>query len=342
LNWNALPVPKLAVDYVHNQLDPFTHEVSYTMDSYGLSMQQVIQRRALFRQRLDRYAQAGVKYITSKIQPITLPFTLVDRSDFQLLVLMPSQRLGMAAPFTQEEKTSLTSLSVVVSAAGDVSDGKLAVAVCNAGECAQGASDLATAGNITSLAIDLDRPLAVARGDVIRIIFEKQGGIKPIAFWTATLAYPTEGLIQTDAEGLRSGTGPLIVLRDALSDKVRLVHKGINFNTYELSGVQPYFYAEGCSLTAISRDVVKASCPAPSRLTRLELAMPGWLATVDGAGVNIERVREAFQEVALPKGDSTVRFTYMPAGMRPAILASLCTLAAVVLVWAYALARRLR
>jgi len=342
VNHHDLPAPKLTSDSMRDRLDPFFDGFWYTADIPGLTAQQRKERKALFRRRLDRYAQAGVKYVTSSVQPATLPFVPAQKDDFQPLPLRQSQHLEMAAPFTWEEKTSLTGLSVLISTHGGTADGRLAAMVCNAGECAQGASDLAAARDNAPLEIGLDRPLAVAKGDVLRVVFEKEGGTQPVAFFTATLDHALEDIrVQTDAQGLRPKTGPLIEFRDLVSDKAsRLVYKGINFNIYELPGVRPYFEAEGCSLTALSRDVVKASCPAPSRLIRLELAMPGWLASIDGVEVKIGRVKDVFQEVALPKGDSVIRFVFMPAGMRAAILVAACALAGVLAVLGYALVKK--
>ena len=344
LNWRDLPVPKLSIDYVRNQLDPFIrYGLMYRAGSDGLTMGQRAQRKILFRQRLDRYAQAGVKYITSRTQPATLPFMPELQNDLVPLALGQSRHLEMTAPFTQEEKTSLTGCSVLIGTYGGTSDGKLTATICNADECAQGAGDLATARDNAPLEITLDRPLSVAKGDAVRIVFEKQGGVHLVALWMATLAHPSEDIrVQTDGEGFRPGTVPSIEFRDQLSDKVRLVYKGVNFNLYELPGVKPYFEAEGCSLTAVSHDEVKASCADPSHLTRLELAMPGWKAYVNDTKVKIENIKEAFQQIALPKGDSTVRFVFMPTGMRLALIVASCTLAAVLFVLGYALVERFR
>jgi len=314
LNWNDLPVPKLSDDYVHSKILSSTDG------------------------RLNRYAQAGVKYITSRTHPETLTYIPKLQNDKEPLALKQSQHLEMVFPFTSEEKTSLTGLSVLIGTSGGTSDGKLTATICNASECAQGAGDPATAGDDAPLEIRLDRPLPMTKGGAVRIVFEKAGGSHPVILYMATLPRTAgEFPVQTDAEGLRPGTVPLVEFYDSISDEARLAYKGINFNLYELSGVEPYFEAEGCSLTATSRDAVKASCAAPSRLTRLELAMPGWRAYVDDTEVKIERVKEVFQEVALPKGDSTVRFVFMPVGMRLAIIIASCTLAGVLFALGYAL-----
>lgn len=84
---------------------------------------------------------------------------------------------------------------------------------------------------------------------------------------------------------------------------------------YELSGWRPYVAADGCRLEIASRASLTADCAAPSRLTRLELFMPGWRAWVNGFETPIVRVDELFQQIALPAGRSTVEYRFRPPYM---------------------------
>lgn len=43
--------------------------------------------------------------------------------------------------------------------------------------------------------------------------------------------------------------------------------------------------------------------------------MPGWSATVDGKAAKLTVAEAVFQDVALPPGTSTVKFTYNPPFM---------------------------
>ena len=93
--------------------------------------------------------------------------------------------------------------------------------------------------------------------------------------------------------------------------------------------MRDYLSAPNCRLTPSSRDRLGASCTRPSRLTRLELAMRGWSATVDGTSVPIDTIDGAFQAIALPAGDSDIAFAYAPRGFAWALLAAGLALAAV-------------
>ena len=60
------------------------------------------------------------------------------------------------------------------------------------------------------------------------------------------------------------------------------------------------------------RVVLNAQVEAPARLILTDLDYPGWLATVNGERVSIERFFGAFRSVTLPAGDHRVVFAYRP------------------------------
>lgn len=97
---------------------------------------------------------------------------------------------------------------------------------------------------------------------------------------------------------------PQPALREVFSDKVMRV--------FELANPAPYFSAPGCTLVADTRNSVEADCTAASSVTRLELFMRGWRATVNGEATPIAQTGEIFQRIALPAGRSTIRFEFAP------------------------------
>ncbi|WP_321796379.1 hypothetical protein [Caballeronia sp. J97] len=96
-------------------------------------------------------------------------------------------------------------------------------------------------------------------------------------------------------------------LKEVFNDKAMRV--------FELASPAPYFDAPGCTLVADTRNGVDANCTAASTLTRLELFMQGWRATVNGEAAPIAQTGEIFQRVELPAGRSTVRFEFLPPFM---------------------------
>ncbi len=90
---------------------------------------------------------------------------------------------------------------------------------------------------------------------------------------------------------------------------------------YQLNNPRPYFDAPGCQLIANSRETATLNCPSPATLTRLELFMPGWHATVNGKSQPLSETGEIFQKLDLPAGRSIVAFHFRPPFMRIAYLA---------------------
>lgn len=108
-------------------------------------------------------------------------------------------------------------------------------------------------------------------------------------------------------------------LQQGFASDVELVHRGRSMNIYQLSDTRDYFSAPSCTLKRLSRDRLITSCTRPSKLTRLELFMRGWSATVNGQPVPVGRSDAVFQTIDLPAGESEVEFAFYPPGFKPAL-----------------------
>jgi len=95
-------------------------------------------------------------------------------------------------------------------------------------------------------------------------------------------------------------------LRTAYSDAVMTI--------YELPHPSPYFeiVAGRCNMVPLERASATVDCSTPAVLLRRELFYPGWNASVNGTSATITAYKNLFQAIALPRGRSTVRFTYAP------------------------------
>jgi hypothetical protein len=100
----------------------------------------------------------------------------------------------------------------------------------------------------------------------------------------------------------------------------KLVFSSFSGDVYKLRGARPFFAAPGCVATPHSFDEVALDCRGPSALTRLELWMPGWQATVDGVREPIAKAA-VFQRVEVPAGRHTVSFDYNPYHLRAVCVA---------------------
>ncbi len=103
-----------------------------------------------------------------------------------------------------------------------------------------------------------------------------------------------------------------VTTAEAAHARLTLAFHDAGVQIWELPAPAPYFSAPGCSVSSGDRDSARLDCATDSRLTRLELAYPGWHATVDGKDATLGR-SDVFQRVAVPGGEHTVRFRYWPA-----------------------------
>lgn len=101
------------------------------------------------------------------------------------------------------------------------------------------------------------------------------------------------------------------VFRDSLATIYQLPHTRSFFSTSSSS----------CAVTSTDDNVATVDCAKPgATLLRTELSMTGWKATVNGKAAAITTVDGVYQQVTLPEGFSTVRFSFYPAHERYALL----------------------
>jgi hypothetical protein len=101
------------------------------------------------------------------------------------------------------------------------------------------------------------------------------------------------------------------VFRDALATIYLLPHTRPFFSTSSSS----------CAVTSTNDNVATVDCAQPgATLLRTELSMAGWKASVNGTAAPITTVNGVYQEVTLPEGFSTVRYSFTPPHERYALL----------------------
>ena len=95
---------------------------------------------------------------------------------------------------------------------------------------------------------------------------------------------------------------------------VRLVYHDAFARVYQLPSPAPLFSTSGsrCSVETQGWNAATVRCPSPARLVRRVLTFPGWRATVQGRGAPVRTAQGLFQEISLPAGTSSVRFTFAP------------------------------
>ena len=107
---------------------------------------------------------------------------------------------------------------------------------------------------------------------------------------------------------------------------------------YELPSPRPFLSTTSSSCTVTSSNVNEATVNCPSggsTLIRTELAMAGWKAYVNGKAVTMKSSDGAYQAVPVPKGTSTVTFTFLPPHEKDAILIGLLAGLFLIATWVY-------
>jgi hypothetical protein len=338
LNYNDLPVPAITAKYIKENLDPYAYPIIFIPGWGNLSTEQQFDRKKIFRERLSRYAQAGVKYVLASANfNLNQAFPILPDGNYPYR-LTTGQRVEISAQREPTALSTVTAVSLLVGTYDNTANGHLKVTICAAIACADGFADLGLAEDTRPLPIAFDHPVRVDAGTSYTIRIEKLDGDKDAALWMFPLA---------SADTTTTIVGTAIAVKDKYLPDLRLAsdsdvkpaHRGRSMSIYELPNTRDYFSAESCTLHVLSRDRIDASCARPSALIRLEVSTRGWSATVNSKPVPIGLSDGVFQTIDLPTGDARVEFTYEPLGFKPAAAAAGTAL---LLVWLSWLARACR
>lgn len=102
---------------------------------------------------------------------------------------------------------------------------------------------------------------------------------------------------------------------------------------YALPAPRPFFSAgsSSCTVSSTSLTEARVTCPTGrSTLLRTEQSMKGWTATVNGRPARITTVDTVYQQVTVPRGTSTVDFSFEPPHEQLAALLGLIALLALI------------
>ena len=105
---------------------------------------------------------------------------------------------------------------------------------------------------------------------------------------------------------------------------------------YQLPHPRAYFSASSssCTVTNATYDHATVNCPnGGATVLRTELSMSGWSASLNGASVPISTVDGVYQSIAVPKGTSSVTFSFTPPHVLYAFLLALLALAFMCWSW---------
>jgi hypothetical protein len=105
---------------------------------------------------------------------------------------------------------------------------------------------------------------------------------------------------------------------------------------FEIPNPRPFFSTSSGACTVVTTDANSATVNCPnggSTLLRTELSMAGWRASVNGAPATITTVEGVYQSIPVPKGTSSVRFSFLPPHEKYALLLGILALLWLVAMW---------
>jgi hypothetical protein len=319
IDHNQLPVAAAWISYVKAHLDPYADPVSFTGD-YPAKGPNVPGRDEMLRANLAAFEDIGVKYVLSYHDTVPLESVV----DVALAPPMPrgvppirllDTRGGMRIRLDRMPAGRLTAVAIMQGNYDGSADGDLSLRVCSLGRCTTGRRPFSESLNNKLFQIPLATTLPVS-GAPITIVARQTGAKSSDAVWL--FASKPDGTERAAVNGkVLNGLAPMVRLLYGApgTGQPRQVYHDDWVDIDELPAPAPYYSAPGCVLDAAERDAVKAHCAAPSTLTRRELNLPGWSATVNGTPTAVATTGEIFQSVVLGAGDSAVSFAFTPPHM---------------------------
>ncbi|WP_145729781.1 glycosyltransferase family protein [Nitrospirillum pindoramense] len=326
INHNDLPLPAAWVDHVIHRLDDNTQSIAFDgrdrRSAAGASAVENVRRD------MDAYRDVGVRYVVSvpgqgpfDWRPSGMsdqeqrPLVLADGDAAILTLPADAGRAPFDAKRDQVAAVGLTVRSLKNGAA----DGRLTLRLCGGGTCAEGGRGLSDIVGGGYVLIPLSGTVPLAGDMPLTLEIRRVGGHKRfgLAMWTmAADTGRTLTLNGTPVGGMEPHLAlALAAAAAAPADGGGPVFRDEVMQIDALTDPRPYFNADGCQLTPTTRERLTADCAAPSSLTRLELFMPGWTATVNGREQAVATDGPLFQKLALPAGQSEVVFRYSPPHM---------------------------
>lgn len=339
LHYDDLPTPQRTADHIRNHLDPYANPTVFQPWFPPLEPEQRADREKLFRERLPRYAQAGVKYVLGGLGIGVETAVRLEPQGHTPHAVAAGEWVEMTGRLPFGRTMTVSEVSLLVATYGNTANGWAKVTLCAHGDCADGVSNIGQAQDNSLLTVGLARPVRIAADQDYTVRFEKLDGERPLALWIRPKADATPFSAAGSGGPLKDGYAPEV--RFTTHTGLTPVHRSPTMVVYEIPGVRDYVSAEGCTLTPATRDRVDAVCMRPSTLVRLEVHMRGWRATVNGKPVPIGLSDDTFQTIELPAGAAQVEFTYAPTGMNAALAMAGIALLLILAVLARSIGARL-
>jgi hypothetical protein len=313
------PVPRDWVNTIRASLDPHADPVTFN-GSYPPPTPGEETRAEALLHHLAGYEGVGVKYVVtpSGVDPFAItPATARAMPGMQALPLHAGDSLSTHIRAGEYGAGQFSGVGMLVGTYGGSADGRLRLKICAGGACAAGSAELAGVGDNSNARITLDRALTVRAGDALDVSLTREGGRAPLALWLWRGPEKPDAHLPKSVDVMPG----MVLFASGEGKSIRLAFRSRMADIYELPRPAPYFEAPQCTISDAQRTALQARCDRPAMLTRRELWFPGWTAEVNGQSVPVSKA-DIFQAIALPAGQSTIRFDYAPPGVGLAFVAA--------------------
>jgi len=295
IDHNVNPAPKLWIAYLKTHIDPNIDVVTFD-GSYPLRPDGSPVLRPALTNTLDAFQKLGVGTI---IQGHGIPpfASSVGSTEAGGHPLSPGETATTDIPPITTHPILAANLRIGTYLGQ--SDGTLTATLCTATSCATAEHPLQNVPDNSYLPLNFSLP--IPPNAPLHLTLTLSNATHPLMIWQV---HSKAGTATPDLTFTTDQT-PTLIMQTPMTD------------IYRIPNPTPYFTTTpNCILTSKTRTDITTTCSTPASLTRRELYMPGWQATLNDYPVPISPQDNLFQVIPLSRGTSHVHFNFAPIHVR--------------------------
>ncbi len=317
INTNDLPISQLWSNYFKQNADSYA--APYLLMSQPRPLNTPSAAKELMT-HLAVFEDMGVQYIVvpSGENLFTNMNTLVGLPiGNQPIATLSTQIAGGLLSSITIPEGSVDQFAVYFPANSAPMQGELHVRLCSYLVCETGARSMTQLPVSGMFNIPLEHPLAIngAQQQISYLI--TLTGINQtmnLPIFSTPAGYSQN--LGTPAGTIDGNVGLLVGLHYASAHlpAAQKVYADSVMTIYKLANAAPFYQTTdiSCNILQQTENSADIQCNAPTSLTRRELYLPGWSATINGTTTTIAQTDSIFQSIQLPAGVSHIQFSYTP------------------------------
>ncbi|MGC9270396.1 hypothetical protein [Acidiphilium sp.] len=318
INHNYLPVALNWTDFVEKSLFPSVASQDGGIFWAPFPPMQITTAVNDLQQHVASYQFLGVHYVIASpgvqlTSTVSMPDQEATRVPFQLN-RGQSLTLDRVAPAIMSRLGPISEIGIFQGNYANTATGRLAVKLCANHQCSSGTADLAHSADNSAFRVNLAPPITIRPGERFSVTVSHASGSHPDAIWLWSHPDAGQTLVTGTGQVLTGRTIQLVFDTGANTRDFQHVYSDHLMNIWRLHGADPFYTTAGsaCSLHDARLNRVVALCDGPATLTRRELFMPGWHATINHQPVPIRVDHQIAQRIRLHAGRNGIVFHFAP------------------------------